>query len=134
MIRTLLLSLTISLLVLAAGMARPAYAAFNLFEQPRGGASDSAVCDEKANRSGQTASNNKIYGPNGILTKVVNLLSILIGIVAVIVIIIAGIRFVISGGDATKVATAKSTILFAVVGLVVAAMAQAMIVFVLNRL
>lgn len=95
-------------------------------------ASDSSVCSDKA--QGQSTSNNYIYGPNSILTKVVNLLSLLIGIVAVIVIIITGIRFILSGGDPTKVASARSTILYALVGLVVAALAQSIIIFVLNKL
>jgi hypothetical protein len=109
-----------------------AHAAFDPFSGACQGVSDSSVCQDK-NQSQNTTSNS-IYGPNGIITKIVKLLALVVGIVAVIVIIIAGIRFAISGGDATKVATAKSTVLFAVVGLIVAAAAQSIVVFVLSKL
>jgi hypothetical protein len=114
-------------------LAPAAHAEFDgIFNGSCQGVSDSSVCNDQS--QGQSPTNNSIYGPNGILTKVANLLALVIGIAAVIVIIIAGIRFITSGGDATKVATAKSTILYAIVGLAVAALARAIVIFVLNRL
>lgn len=55
------------------------------------------------------------------------------GIVAVIVIIIGGIRYTTSGGDSGGVQSAKNTILYAVVGLVVIIMASAITTFVINN-
>jgi len=112
--------------------AKPIYAAFEPFGDACQGVNDSSVCNDQA--KDQSTANNSIYGPNGILTKIVRLMAIAIGVVAVIVIMIAGIRFALSGGDATKVATAKSTILYAVVGLIVAALAQSIVIFVLDKL
>ncbi len=137
MIKSILLSLLVVALALAgtAAYRSTAYAAYSgPFDSACKdvSAQDSSVCADKA--QGQSTSDNYIYGPNGIITKVVNLLSILIGIVAVIMIIIAGIRFAVSGGDPTKVASARNTILYAAVGLAVAALSQAIIVFVLNKL
>ncbi len=75
--------------------------------------------------------------PNGsinrILATVINIFSLVVGIIAVIMIIIGGIRFVLSGGDSGATATARNTILYAIIGLVVVALAQVIVHFVLNR-
>ena len=62
---------------------------------------------------------------------VVNILSVAAGIVAVIMIIIGGFRYVTSGGKQESVASAKNTILYAIIGLVVVALAQVIVRFVL---
>lgn len=67
------------------------------------------------------------------VAQVLNILSVIIAVVAVVVIIINGLRFVTSGGDASKVSSAKNGILFAIVGLAVVAMAQFIVKFVINR-
>ena len=75
--------------------------------------------------------------PNGsvnrILTTIINVFSLVVGIIAVIMIIIGGIRFVLSGGDSNNVSAARNTIIYAIVGLVVVALAQVIVHFVLNR-
>ncbi len=55
-----------------------------------------------------------------------------IGALAFFMMVFGGYRYVISGGDPTKVATAKSTIVYAGVGVVVAASAAIIVNFVLN--
>jgi hypothetical protein len=62
--------------------------------------------------------------------KIVSFALGILGGVAVIVIIIAGILYTISAGDAGKVKKAKNTILYAVVGLVVAMLSSAIIAFI----
>lgn len=59
---------------------------------------------------------------------------LLAGIVAVIVIIIGGIRYVASNGDSGQVQSAKNTVTYAVVGLVVVIAAAAITQFVINGL
>jgi hypothetical protein len=56
----------------------------------------------------------------------------LIGAISVIMLIVGGLRYVVSGGDSTAVANAKNTILYAVVGIVVAILAYAVIAFVIT--
>lgn len=68
-------------------------------------------------------------GIEGVLTQVY----IAAGIVAVIIIIIGGIRYTTSNGDASQTKSAKNTILYAVVGLVVIIMAAAITQFVLTQ-
>ncbi len=47
-------------------------------------------------------------------------------------IIINGLRFITSGGDSNAVSSAKKGILYAIVGLVIVALAQFIVRFVLN--
>lgn len=77
---------------------------------------------------------NPLYGPEGVLTRAVNALSLVIGVVAIIIIILAGIKMTMSTGDAGKVKSARDQIIYACVGLVVAVLAQAIVRFVLNRI
>lgn len=67
-----------------------------------------------------------------VLASVINILSLIIGVVAVIMILVAGARFITSGGDASKVAGAKNAIIFALIGLVIVALAQTIVHFVLT--
>lgn len=62
----------------------------------------------------------------------VNTLLLLIGMVAVIMIVVGGIRYIASAGDSARVKAAKDTILYSVVGLVVAILAYAIVNFVIG--
>lgn len=71
---------------------------------------------------------------NRLITSIVNIISVIVGIIAVIMIIIGGLKFITSGGDSGKVSSAKSTILYALVGLIIVALAQFIVRFVLGKL
>ena len=71
-----------------------------------------------------------LFGPNGIFKKITDVLLFVIGAVAVIMLVIGGIRYTVSGGDQTAVTAAKNTILYAVIGIIVAILAYAIIGFV----
>jgi hypothetical protein len=71
---------------------------------------------------------------NRVIHTIVNLLSALVGIVAVIMIIVGGFRYITSGGNDTSVTSAKNTILYAIIGLVVVALAQLIVRFTLSKL
>ena len=68
---------------------------------------------------------------DGIKT-VVNILLFILGAIAVIMIIIGGVRYTTSNGDSSAIKGAKDTILYAVIGLVVAILAYAIVNFVLG--
>lgn len=70
----------------------------------------------------------------GFLKKVVNILIFIIGAISVIMIIVGGLRYVLSGGDQNSVKAGKDTILYAVIGLIVALMAYAIVNFVIGSL
>lgn len=91
------------------------------------------VCKDNTASKDQKPSDNRIYGPNGILTSVVRLFLTAAAVIAVIMVIIGGFKYVLSTGDPAKINSAKNTILFAIIGLAVALMAQVIIVFVVNR-
>ena len=69
-----------------------------------------------------------------IVKKVINILSWVVGVVSVIMIIVAGLRYVTSGGNDKSVTDAKNTILYAIVGLVIVALAQVIVRFVLSNI
>lgn len=71
---------------------------------------------------------------NNIVHTIVNLLSAVVGIVAVIMIIVGGFRYITSGGNDASVTSAKNTILYAIIGLVVVALAQIIVRFTLSKL
>lgn len=73
-----------------------------------------------------------LFGEDSIFSKVTNVLLFLIGAISVIMLIIGGIRYVISGGDQAQVTSAKNTILYAIVGIIVAFLAYAAVRFVTN--
>ncbi len=94
--------------------------------------SESTVCAQKGDRP--SSSSNPFYGPNGVFTKAVNIISIVAGVAAIILIIVGGIKFALSAGDSAGVNSAKNTVMFAVIGLVVVAFAQGIVRFVLSKL
>lgn len=71
---------------------------------------------------------------NGLITNVVNILSVIVGIVAVIMIIASGLKFITSGGESSAVASAKKTIMYALVGLIVVGLAQIIVHFVVGHI
>jgi hypothetical protein len=70
---------------------------------------------------------------NSILALVLNLFSAIVGFIAVIMILIAGTKYVISSGNSERTNEAKNTILYAVIGLLIVALAQIIVRFVLKK-
>ena len=82
--------------------------------------------------------NDKSTGKSGgnltsTVSLIINVISIAVGVIAVIMIIWGGMKYITSGGDSNKVKSAKDTILFALIGLVIVALAQFIVRFVLNQ-
>ncbi|MGI9027282.1 MAG: pilin [Candidatus Saccharimonadales bacterium] len=70
---------------------------------------------------------------NQFISQVVNVISLIVGIAAVIMIIIGGFKYITSGGDSGAVTGAKNTILYAIIGLVIVALAQFIVRFVTGK-
>jgi len=86
------------------------------------------------NCSAATAtSNDNGQSVDKILTLVVNVFSVLVGFIAVVMIIVGGVKYITSGGDSGNISGAKNTIIFALVGLVIVALAQVIVHFVLQK-
>lgn len=115
-IAVLMIMPTISLMTSA-----PAYAGVN--------ASKTAACEGIGLAGGDCngKAGDRLYT---VVNSIITILLIVVGIVAVVMIIISGFKYITSGGDATKVASAKNTIIYALVGLIVVALAKAIVYFV----
>lgn len=74
----------------------------------------------------------ELFGDTGVFKTITNVLLFIIGAISVIMLIIGGIRYVVSGGDSSAVTSAKNTILYAIVGIVVAILAYALVNFVIS--
>ncbi len=70
---------------------------------------------------------------NGLIKNIINIFSLVVGVVAVLMIIVGGFRYITSGGNDGNVGNAKNTILYAVIGLVIVALAQIIVRFVLAK-
>ncbi len=93
---------------------------------------DASVCKDKT--IAQDGADNSVYGPDGILSKGADVVTIVVGIAAVIVIIIGGFQFITGVGDPAKISEGRNAIVYALIGLAVAVMAQVVIKFVINKL
>jgi hypothetical protein len=120
-------SIVMSLAVLAAiALPGSVLAAYN----PLGNidcsqAPDSAVC--------KSTGGDPIAGSDGILPKITNIVAVIAGVMAVIFLIVSGMKYVGSQGDAQEVSKAKQSIIYALIGIVVIAIARYIINFVLIR-
>jgi hypothetical protein len=68
-----------------------------------------------------------------IVTFIINIFSVIVGIVAVIMIIWGGFKYITSGGDSGNITSAKNTIIYAIIGLIIVALAQFLVKFVLDK-
>jgi len=75
---------------------------------------------------------NFASGDGSLIQKIINIMLYAIGVLSVIMLIFGGLRYVISGGQKEAVTAAKNTILYAVVGLLIAVFAYAFIHFILQ--
>ena len=94
----------------------------------------SADASQEVLRGAKTADSGGGLTLTGAIDNIVNTLLFIIGIIAVLVIIIGGIMFATSAGDPSRAKRAKDTILYAVIGLVVAILAYAIVNFVVSAL
>lgn len=70
---------------------------------------------------------------NTTVNNIINVFSALVGLVAVLMIVFGGYRYITSAGDSTKVNSAKDTVLYAVVGLIIVALAQVIVKYVIHK-
>lgn len=69
-----------------------------------------------------------------VMTNIINTIIFLVGAISVLMIVIGALRMVLSGGNPANVKSARETVLYAVVGLIIATAAYAIVQFVLSRL
>ena len=100
-----------------------------------------AVCDPKKGMEGALQDDcsrgpgqaKELDGNQGVITTIINTMLFIVGLLAVIMIIYAGIRFVTAHGDEKQVESARQTIIYSVVGLIVAILAYALVNWVFSQ-
>jgi len=85
-----------------------------------------------ANSAQGSDQQSDLFGSTGVFKTITNTLLFILGAISVIMIIVGGLRYVVSGGDSSAVNAAKNTILYAIVGVIVAILAYAIINFVIG--
>lgn len=103
-------------------------AANPLGEACTGSGANSSYCKDVKN------TNDPLTGSGGILSKVAQILLMVVGVVSVAFLILGGIKYILANGDSSQLSSAKNTIIYALIGLVVAVLAESIIAFVLNKL
>ena len=118
----------LSLLVVVIAVSPVAYAVDP--SAPSAGKTD--ACAALAEIDPAKACGSGDTGINRVISSIINILSITVGIAAVIMIIVSGFKYITSGGDSSRIAGAKTTLIYALVGLAVAALAQVLVNFVFD--
>lgn len=94
----------------------------------------STVCETLGSNSDCSDTPDGSVSINSAITTVITLLSFIVGIVAVIMVITAGFKYVTAGGDSNKITSAKNTLIYAIIGVAIAVLAQVIVHFVLEKL
>lgn len=76
----------------------------------------------------------ELVGVDGVFTRITNTVLYIVGVISVVMLIWGGLRYIMSGGDSKKITDAKNTILYAIIGLIIAVLAFAIVNFVLNTI
>lgn len=92
-----------------------------------------AICEGLAISGGNCVEKAGETTVSSAVKTAINILSLIVGIIAVIMVIIGGLKYIISSGDSSNINSAKNTILYAVIGLAVVALAQVIVRFVVTK-
>lgn len=131
------LLITFSLLLPACNLAMPATAgATNIFKGICTGKNDTStnaggtdVCQDQ-----KTAAASKQNPIVHAISIAIGMIAFVVGFASVVVIILSGFKMVTSRGDAQGVATARSAIIYAIIGVAIALLAGTIVTVVLNNL
>lgn len=119
-VKTLVLGATVAALG-ACGVVAPVFAADSAYD----------TAHQYINESEATGSDTDLMST---LNTIINVIIGVIGFVAVVVIILGGVQYTTSAGAADKVKTAKDTIMYGIIGLVIALLAFAIVNFILSSI
>ncbi len=120
--------LATGLLVVSLGFGLAAPVAVQAADTPK-----SVVCQSIGGGADCAEDTSKGANVNNLIKLIINILSFVVGIAAVIMIIVSGFRYITSGGDSNKTSGAKNTLVYAIIGLVVVALAQFIVQYVLDK-
>lgn len=131
-LKTLMMNLGVLAALLTPALAVPAVVSAQSVIDSCSGIQD-CVDQGAVETDPQGANNDAGTRVGDIIRTVIDIFSLIVGVIAVIMIIIGGLKYITSGGDSGNVTSAKNTILYAIVGLIIVALAQIIVRFVLGR-
>lgn len=129
MIRKIALLITTSLAVFMPLVALP----ISVHAAPT--ASSVALCEGANDGTNNTSCTDDTSGTavSGVVKVAIRIFQSIIGIISVFTMLTGGLNYITSGGDSAKTKSARERIIYAVIGLVVVAIAEILVQFALNR-
>jgi hypothetical protein len=91
-----------------------------------------AAC-EGLGAAGENCDNTADDSIGDLVGSIVEILSWVVGVISIIMLIIGGLKFITSNGNAQSITSARSTVIYALVGVAVAVAAQVLVNFVVDR-
>lgn len=91
-----------------------------------------AACEGIGSVGADCGDSQATGGIEELIGTAINMLSWIVGVASVFMIIIGGFKYVTAQGDSNNITSAKNTIMYAIIGLVIAALAQGLVLFVLK--
>lgn len=128
-----LLAVIMLLSVVVGGVLKPQVATAELFNSSKSQACEALNTSNGTPAAAGNCGKNSDKRVNDIISSVINIFSFIIGVVAVFMIIISGLKYITAQGDSAGLSSAKNTLLYAIIGLVVVASAQIIVKFVIHR-
>ena len=81
-----------------------------------------------------TGTPSNLFGDGSVFQRITDVALGLIAAISVLMLIYGGIRYTTSGGNSNNVTAAKDTIMYAIIGIIIAVLAYAIVHFVLTSL
>ena len=94
-------------------------------------------CKQQGNANSALCTNNStelVTGTDSIFFRIINTIILVVGALAVLMIVVGGLKYVLSAGDSSAISSAKNTILYAIVGIVIAVSAYSIVNFVIAKI
>lgn len=106
--------------------------AADVFQACSGAAASSSACQDANGQQGNNANgnNNPIVD---IISAAIKILSYIIGAAAIIGIVVSAIRLMTAGGDSQAAASARGGLIYSLIGIAIAILAQALVSYVLSK-
>jgi hypothetical protein len=123
-----------TIITMIAGLLLVPVIAFSPMAQLAGAAGAPGTITDGATAAQGDGQTGELFGDTGIFKIITNTALYIIGAISVLMLIFGGIRYTISGGDSAAVTSAKNTIMYAIIGIIVALLAYAIVNFVLGTL
>ena len=117
------------LLLAPLAISGPVSAQLNIADGVCGGASLNASASARVCPTSDTTDSTL----NKAIKTIINLFSLVVGFVSVVMIIFGGFKYITSGGDSGKINSAKTTILYAIIGVLIVAVSQVIVRVVLVK-